>query len=175
MRRQQLSDVPKLGIDTTAVATWLGVKLTPVPNGYRGVCPLHADASPSFYIYVREGRDEGFYCFGCGRGGTAAHLLVFALDVTLAEAYTALLGAQPDALTWQFEMPAAEVSQLDMLFVTINTLLGELRGRLNNTCWIEFAKATDAAHSANDLSALNNIYYALGKTIQTELITPCAT
>lgn len=39
-----------------------GVRLEPVGNKLRGLCPLHNDrSSPSFYVF----EDEHYFCFGC--------------------------------------------------------------------------------------------------------------
>lgn len=39
-----------------------------------GLCPLHRDSHPSFYVNRRK---QLFYCHGCGRGGGLAQLLHF--------------------------------------------------------------------------------------------------
>jgi DNA primase len=31
-------------------------------------CPLHDDRTPSLHVYERP--EQGWYCFGCGRGGS---------------------------------------------------------------------------------------------------------
>ena len=33
---------------------------------YVGLCPFHAEKTPSFYVYQDS---QSFYCFGCGVGG----------------------------------------------------------------------------------------------------------
>src|SRR6266568_7358539 len=37
-----------------------------------GLCPLHRDSHPSFYVNRRK---QVFYCHGCGRGGGLARLI----------------------------------------------------------------------------------------------------
>src|SRR6059058_692805 len=37
-----------------------------------GLCPLHQDSRPSFYVNRRK---QVFYCHGCGRGGGLASLV----------------------------------------------------------------------------------------------------
>src|ERR1700693_555581 len=36
------------------------------PAEFVGLCPLHRETQPSFYVNVRKNL---FYCHGCGRGG----------------------------------------------------------------------------------------------------------
>jgi len=35
-------------------------------------CPLHEDATPSLHVYPNA--ERGWFCFGCGRGGTVYDL-----------------------------------------------------------------------------------------------------
>ena len=35
-------------------------------NGMKGLCPLHDERTPSFYVWPDEDR---WYCFGCNEGG----------------------------------------------------------------------------------------------------------
>jgi len=35
-------------------------------------CPLHDDDTPSLHVYAEA--DQGWFCFGCGRGGTVYDL-----------------------------------------------------------------------------------------------------
>lgn len=42
------------------------VTLTPFGAEYRGLCPFHAESTPSFYVNPDKGV---FYCFGCNAGG----------------------------------------------------------------------------------------------------------
>jgi len=42
-------------------------------NGrYRGLCPLHTEKTPSFFVYSQA---ERWYCFGCGKGGDVFDLV----------------------------------------------------------------------------------------------------
>lgn len=58
-----------------------------------GLCPLHRDSRPSFYVNRRK---DVFYCHGCGRGGDVIRLaeLMHGLDFRTA---LATLNTQEDA------------------------------------------------------------------------------
>lgn len=47
-------------------------KLERVGDEYRCCCPIHAERSPSFYIFAGG---LAWYCFGCGKGGDAIKLM----------------------------------------------------------------------------------------------------
>lgn len=49
-------------------------RLTGLPVGRSGKarCPFHDDHKPSLHVYEQPG--QGWYCFGCGRGGSAVDL-----------------------------------------------------------------------------------------------------
>jgi DNA primase len=43
-----------------------------------GLCPLHQEARPSFYVNARKNL---FYCHGCGRGGDLIRFVQLCLDL----------------------------------------------------------------------------------------------
>jgi hypothetical protein len=45
-----------------------GVPLTGGPTEFKGLCPFHAEKTPSFTVFNKEG-SWGFCCFGCGEKG----------------------------------------------------------------------------------------------------------
>lgn len=52
-------------------------------NGrYYGLCPLHKEDTPSFYVNEELGL---FYCFGCMKGGSVIDFLMYAENLDLSE------------------------------------------------------------------------------------------
>ncbi|MEO0086126.1 MAG: DNA primase [candidate division WOR-3 bacterium] len=49
------------------------VQLKRVGRNYRGLCPFHAERSPSFYVSQER---QSYHCFGCGAGGTAVSFVM---------------------------------------------------------------------------------------------------
>ncbi|HEY8551752.1 MAG TPA: DNA primase [Vicinamibacterales bacterium] len=59
------------------------VSLRRVGNSYKGLCPFHAEKTPSFHV----DRDRGFFhCFGCGVGGNVFKFLELQERVSFPEA-----------------------------------------------------------------------------------------
>jgi len=56
----------------TAARTLALSALTKVGATYRGLCPFHAEKTPSFHVNPAKGF---FHCFGCGVGGDALTFL----------------------------------------------------------------------------------------------------
>jgi hypothetical protein len=57
-------------IDTRTVAESAGCELRRKGNAWVGLCPLHDEKTPSFYVYP----SNRFKCYGCGEGGDAVDL-----------------------------------------------------------------------------------------------------
>ncbi len=55
----------KARADFVAIASRY-TRLSRAGRQYRGLCPLHSERHPSFYV---EPERKIFYCFGCGAGG----------------------------------------------------------------------------------------------------------
>jgi len=55
----------KNSIDLVSVVETAGVELSHHGNKHLGLCPLHAEKTPSFYVF----QDNRFKCFGCGERG----------------------------------------------------------------------------------------------------------
>jgi len=58
---------------------------------YVYTCPLHADKSPSFYIFD-DGDYQTFKCFGCGKGGDLINLICFLKNYNISEAIRKIAG-----------------------------------------------------------------------------------
>jgi DNA primase len=65
------------------------VKLKPVSGGFMGLCPFHAEKTPSLSIRDDIGR---FKCFGCGAAGDIFDWLMIIKGSTFQEAYQELCG-----------------------------------------------------------------------------------
>ena len=50
---------------------------------YVGLCPLHSETRPSFYVHPER---KVFYCFGCGAGGDLFRLVMLAEGYSFSEA-----------------------------------------------------------------------------------------
>lgn len=59
------------------------VTLSKTGQNYKGLCPFHAEKTPSFSVNSPK---QMFYCFGCGAGGDAFTFLIKKEGVTFVEA-----------------------------------------------------------------------------------------
>ncbi len=61
-------------LDRTDLVEFIGeyVQLKKSGQGYQGLCPFHAEKTPSFHVSPMKGI---FRCFGCDKGGNAIHFL----------------------------------------------------------------------------------------------------
>ena len=67
-------DQLRQAVDLAAVVGRAGVDLTGAPSRLRGLCPFHAEKSPSFMV-MADGRGHHFHCYGCGEHGDAIDFL----------------------------------------------------------------------------------------------------
>jgi DNA primase len=63
------------------------VELKRVGSHYRGLCPFHAEKTPSFYVRPQT---QSWHCFGCGKHGTAFDWLMEREHLEFGEALRAL-------------------------------------------------------------------------------------
>jgi DNA primase len=59
------------------------VRLRPAGENWKGLCPFHAEKTPSFNVNPRKGI---FKCFGCGVGGDAFAFIMRQDKLTFPEA-----------------------------------------------------------------------------------------
>lgn len=61
---------------------------------YVGLCPLHEESRPSFYVNTRK---DVFYCHGCGRGGDLIRFLQLSRRLSVRESLGCLDAQIPEA------------------------------------------------------------------------------
>jgi DNA primase len=97
------------------------VRLRPAGENWKGLCPFHAEKTPSFNVNPRKGI---FKCFGCGVGGDAFAFIMRQDKLTFPEAVRELARMAGVALPDQ-ESKAVDGSGREELFRTM-----ALAGRL---------------------------------------------
>jgi hypothetical protein len=70
-----------------------GIELKRKGRELVGLCPLHQDKTPSFYVY----EDNHYHCFGCGAHGDSVDLCAAYEGIRLVEAAERLAGAPTHA------------------------------------------------------------------------------
>lgn len=99
--KQEIAEVLSL----SAVAERLcNVQLQRSGNQWQGLCPIHNEDSPSFY--VNDGRGL-YHCFGCKAGGDSIDLVRRVRNLGFIEALY-LLSAEADVEIEQYERPLTE-------------------------------------------------------------------
>lgn len=76
------------------VETLLGPPVQSIGPRRRYHCPFknHFDENPSFDYYIRDGKDQGFFCHGCGKsGGDVISLIQHLFEVSFKEALLILV------------------------------------------------------------------------------------
>lgn len=74
---------------TTPIENLIGQPLRKSGKTLVGLCPLHNEKHPSFYIYPES---NSFYCFGCSQGGDAIALVRLLHGYSFKEAIAYLIG-----------------------------------------------------------------------------------
>jgi DNA primase len=94
--------------DATDLLALVGqaVKLRKQGSAHVGLCPFHAERSPSFQVVAHRGF---YHCFGCGKHGDAFAWLMEREGMTFPEALEQLARAAGIDLPQHRERPAAEV------------------------------------------------------------------
>lgn len=63
------------------------VKLKPAGNGFIGLCPFHAERTPSFHVHAAR---RFYYCFGCHAHGDIFQFLMELRKISFSEAVEAV-------------------------------------------------------------------------------------
>jgi DNA primase len=94
--------------DATDLLALVGqaVKLRKQGSSYVGLCPFHAERSPSFQVIPAR---NFYHCFGCGKNGDAFAWLMEREGMTFPEALEQLARAAGIDLPQHRERPTAEV------------------------------------------------------------------
>jgi DNA primase len=91
------------------VGQWVTLKRAGV--NWKGLCPFHAEKTPSFTVHPKKGI---FHCFGCGAGGDAFGFVMRQDRLTFPEAVRALARRAGIELP-ESSAPAASESKLEGL------------------------------------------------------------
>ena len=94
--------------DATDLLALVGqaVKLRKAGSAHVGLCPFHAERSPSFQVIPAR---NFYHCFGCGKNGDAFTWLMEREGMTFPEALEQLARAAGIELPQRRERPSAEV------------------------------------------------------------------
>lgn len=71
-----------------------GVKLVKKGAEFQGLCPLHSENTPSFYVNTEK---QSFHCFGCGAGGDVIEFVMKKNGINFMEAVKKLGGNNEDS------------------------------------------------------------------------------
>lgn len=89
---QKLKDAIADQLTLDQIGQRLGLELEQSGHQWRGLCPLHDEDSPSFYIAPGKGRNGLWHCFGCGAGGDEIELVREVLHLGFTDALVWLAG-----------------------------------------------------------------------------------
>lgn len=88
-RNNNLDDAKRRIIGRVSLETLIGETVTLTRRGTRltGLCPFHAEKSPSFYVF-----DDHFHCFGCHQHGDAITFVRKTRDLSFVDSLKFLAG-----------------------------------------------------------------------------------
>jgi DNA primase len=109
-------------LDKTDIVAVIGehVRLTKKGGRWVGLCPFHAEKSPSFSVDAGKGL---FYCFGCQKGGSAVQFLMELEKMSFPEAMEELAKRAQIPLELE-EAPSEDEKKKKALFELYERLRG---------------------------------------------------
>jgi DNA primase len=109
--------------DAASIADVIGqyIRLNQRGRYLVGLCPFHAEKTPSFTVYPER---NIFHCFGCGAGGNVFTFLMQHLRLTFPEAVAELAQKYGIPLQWKKEISPAQgqLSRQRQTFYEVNEL-----------------------------------------------------
>ena len=89
------------------------VTLTKAGRTFKGLCPLHSEKHPSFYVYPEQ---QSWHCFGaCNSGGDVFSFIMKKQNISFGEALR-LLAQKAGVSIPQTSKPEAEQKELERLY-----------------------------------------------------------
>ncbi|MDZ4804215.1 MAG: DNA primase [Candidatus Eisenbacteria bacterium] len=82
------------------------LRLTKAGRSFKGLCPFHAEKTPSFHVNPDR---QIYHCFGCGAGGNAITFLIEHAKLTFPEAIRTLAERAGIALPARTDDAAADI------------------------------------------------------------------
>lgn len=115
-------------------------------KNFRGICPIHQEKTPSFFVRPERGL---WYCFGCQKGGDIFTFLMEKENLSFGEALQVLAKRAGVTLTGRFQRDGAQVKErlFQVLASAAEYYQQTLHGR-QGTAAMEYLKQrglTDAA------------------------------
>ncbi len=95
MIEKERIEAVKGGIDLVGLIRSRGIELKKNGKGYVGLCPFHAEETPSFSVNPKENL---WQCFGCGTGGDAIRFVELFDKLSFPEAVAKLDKTGPGSL-----------------------------------------------------------------------------
>lgn len=100
------------GVGISTIAEVLGVELQAAGEQWRGLCPLHDEDTPSFYVSDAK---NAYHCFGCKAGGDAIDLVQQVRHLGFIEALY-WLAPEADVEISDYERPMTDAERAEEAF-----------------------------------------------------------
>lgn len=151
-------------LSKTDIASLVGQRVTLKRAGqvFKGLCPFHAEKTPSFSVSPRRGT---YHCFGCGAGGDALSFLQAIDGVTFREAAEELAGAAGVDLPQGGEQDAGEVGRMAAMRRRYLDLLARAQKMWAGALWGERGGKARAYLAARGVSEAEARAWGLGLAV----------